>query len=232
MSVRSARPPGGRRPARRRLRPGADRGTPERTTSSGAFPVTVGTAFGDVTVEEEPVRVVALGWSDAETALALGVQPVGRQRLAGLRRRGRRPVGRGPATTRRRRSSRRSSPATRRSPPSSPTSSSTPAPPPRRSGTTCSARSRRPIGQPEGVGPYQTTWQQQLELVGARRSGRTTRPRALAGRRSTQAFAEAAAAHPGVRRHRGRRRRVHLRGLRRLRPRRHPGRPSWSSSAS
>ena len=35
------------------------------------------TAFGEVTVDEEPVRVVALGWSDAETALALGVQPVG-----------------------------------------------------------------------------------------------------------------------------------------------------------
>src|SRR3954471_13311430 len=46
-------------------------------TSSGAFPVTVGTAFGDVTIEEQPVRVVALGWSDAETALAMGVQPVG-----------------------------------------------------------------------------------------------------------------------------------------------------------
>jgi iron complex transport system substrate-binding protein len=33
--------------------------------------------FGDVTVQEKPERVVALGWSDAETALALGVQPVG-----------------------------------------------------------------------------------------------------------------------------------------------------------
>lgn len=49
-------------------------------TSGGAtdtFPVTVDTAFGDVTVESEPTRVVALGWGDAETALALGVQPVG-----------------------------------------------------------------------------------------------------------------------------------------------------------
>src|SRR3712207_6170087 len=46
-------------------------------SSSAAFPVTVSTAFGDVTVEEEPTRVVALGWSDAETALALGVEPVG-----------------------------------------------------------------------------------------------------------------------------------------------------------
>src|SRR5918911_145099 len=43
----------------------------------GAFPVTVETAFGDVEIPAEPQRVVALGWSDAETALALGVQPVG-----------------------------------------------------------------------------------------------------------------------------------------------------------
>src|SRR4051812_23996227 len=46
-------------------------------SSSGAFPVTVSTAFGDVTVDEQPTRVVALGRGDAETALALGVQPVG-----------------------------------------------------------------------------------------------------------------------------------------------------------
>lgn len=37
---------------------------------------TVKTMFGDVTVPANPKRVVALGWSDAETALALGVQPV------------------------------------------------------------------------------------------------------------------------------------------------------------
>ncbi|MER5441648.1 iron-siderophore ABC transporter substrate-binding protein [Streptomyces sp. NPDC002790] len=45
--------------------------------SSGAFPAKVSTKFGTVTVEEQPKRVVALGWGDAETALALGVQPVG-----------------------------------------------------------------------------------------------------------------------------------------------------------
>jgi iron complex transport system substrate-binding protein len=45
--------------------------------TSAAFPVTVDTMFGQVTVEKAPTRVVALGWSDAETALALGVQPVG-----------------------------------------------------------------------------------------------------------------------------------------------------------
>ncbi|WP_028659519.1 ABC transporter substrate-binding protein [Nocardioides insulae] len=44
---------------------------------SGAFPVQVETKFGEVTVEEEPKRVVALGWGDAEVALELGVEPVG-----------------------------------------------------------------------------------------------------------------------------------------------------------
>jgi iron complex transport system substrate-binding protein len=46
-------------------------------SASGAFPATVDTKFGEVTVPSEPKRVVALGWGDAETALALGVQPVG-----------------------------------------------------------------------------------------------------------------------------------------------------------
>lgn len=45
--------------------------------SAAAFPATVSTKFGDVTVQAKPTRVVALGWGDAETALALGVQPVG-----------------------------------------------------------------------------------------------------------------------------------------------------------
>lgn len=47
------------------------------TQAVGTFPQTVTTAFGDVTINEAPKRVVALGWGDAETALALGVQPVG-----------------------------------------------------------------------------------------------------------------------------------------------------------
>ena len=38
---------------------------------------TVATAFGDIEVPAQPKKVVALGWGDAETALALGVQPVG-----------------------------------------------------------------------------------------------------------------------------------------------------------
>ncbi len=43
-------------------------------TAGGA---TVDTKFGAVEVPADPRRVVALGWGDAETALALGVQPVG-----------------------------------------------------------------------------------------------------------------------------------------------------------
>lgn len=47
------------------------------SAASGSFPATVATAFGDVTVDKAPTRVVALGWGDAEIALDLGVQPVG-----------------------------------------------------------------------------------------------------------------------------------------------------------
>ncbi|WP_437582576.1 iron-siderophore ABC transporter substrate-binding protein [Paramicrobacterium sp. CJ85] len=53
---------------------GSDEGTAD---PSGAFPVTVNTKFGEVTVEEQPERVVALGWGDAAVALELGVRPVG-----------------------------------------------------------------------------------------------------------------------------------------------------------
>ncbi|MEV1291591.1 iron-siderophore ABC transporter substrate-binding protein [Pseudonocardia sp. NPDC049635] len=46
----------------------------EEQAAEGA---TIETMFGPVTVPADPQRVVALGWSDAEAALALGVQPVG-----------------------------------------------------------------------------------------------------------------------------------------------------------
>jgi len=55
----------------------SETGDSSASTATDAFPVTVSTEFGDVTVEKQPLRVVALGWGDAETALALGVQPVG-----------------------------------------------------------------------------------------------------------------------------------------------------------
>ncbi len=47
------------------------------SAEEGAFPVSVDTLFGEVTIDEEPTRIVALGWGDAETVLALGGQPVG-----------------------------------------------------------------------------------------------------------------------------------------------------------
>ncbi|WP_246186676.1 iron-siderophore ABC transporter substrate-binding protein [Microlunatus speluncae] len=50
---------------------------PPDAEAAAGFPATIATKFGDVTVESKPQRVVALGWGDAETALALGVQPVG-----------------------------------------------------------------------------------------------------------------------------------------------------------
>ncbi|OZC99693.1 ABC transporter substrate-binding protein [Rhodococcus sp. 06-235-1A] len=49
---------------------------PSAETGS-AFPATIDTKFGAVTIESAPQRIVALGWGDAETALALGVSPVG-----------------------------------------------------------------------------------------------------------------------------------------------------------
>ncbi|MEK5037353.1 iron-siderophore ABC transporter substrate-binding protein [Sporosarcina sp. FSL K6-3457] len=46
------------------------------TTTSDAV-VTIDTKFGQVEIAEQPKRIVALGWGDAETALSLGIEPVG-----------------------------------------------------------------------------------------------------------------------------------------------------------
>jgi len=58
---------------------GSSNGSPSDGASSGggAFPVSITTALGTTTIPSAPKRVVALGWGDAETALELGVQPVG-----------------------------------------------------------------------------------------------------------------------------------------------------------
>lgn len=56
---------------------GAAEGSGDAGTEDSAYPVTIDTKFGPVTIEERPERVVALGWGDAELALAFGVQPVG-----------------------------------------------------------------------------------------------------------------------------------------------------------
>jgi iron complex transport system substrate-binding protein len=57
-----------------------DDGEPSEGTTpaaADAFPVTIAQADGDVTLEEEPQRVVALDFPSADAALALGVVPVG-----------------------------------------------------------------------------------------------------------------------------------------------------------
>lgn len=43
----------------------------------GAFPVTIEHALGTTTIDEAPERVVTIGWASHDTALALGVVPVG-----------------------------------------------------------------------------------------------------------------------------------------------------------
>lgn len=51
--------------------------TTNKDTETNDFkPVTIETKFGSIEIKEEPKRIVALGWGDAETALALGVEPV------------------------------------------------------------------------------------------------------------------------------------------------------------
>lgn len=58
----------------------SDAGGTSPTVASSAtdsFPVSVDTKFGEVEVAEQPRRVVALGWGDAEIVTELGVQPVG-----------------------------------------------------------------------------------------------------------------------------------------------------------
>lgn len=46
-------------------------------TTTGTYPLTVEHYFGTTTIEAEPQRVVTLGVTDADVALALGVTPVG-----------------------------------------------------------------------------------------------------------------------------------------------------------
>ena len=58
----------------------ASSGAPGSGTAGSGLPATVDTMFGPVEVPapaDGDLTVVALGWSDAEVALALGVQPVG-----------------------------------------------------------------------------------------------------------------------------------------------------------
>jgi iron complex transport system substrate-binding protein len=49
----------------------------EGSAQSGAFPVSVEHTFGSTTIEEEPERVVVLGWNAQDVVYALGLEPVG-----------------------------------------------------------------------------------------------------------------------------------------------------------
>lgn len=52
-------------------------GSVDAADGEGDFNVTVKHKYGSTTIEKEPEKVVALGLNDADTLLALGIQPVG-----------------------------------------------------------------------------------------------------------------------------------------------------------
>jgi iron complex transport system substrate-binding protein len=162
-------------------------------SSSGAFPVTVSTAFGDVTVDEEPTRVVALGWGDAETALALGVQPVGASDWLAFGGEGVGPWAEGlydeaPEIIETLEPSYEAIAALQ---PDLILDTKSPATQDRYDQLSAIAPT---IGQPEGADPYLTSSADQLEMIGAA-LGRSDAAADLQAE-VDQAFGDAAAAHP------------------------------------
>jgi len=172
---------------------GGEGGTAGGSSSSGAFPVTVSTAFGDVTIDEEPVRVVALGWGDAETALALGVQPVGASDWLGFGGEGVGPWAEGrydeaPEIIETLEPSYEAIAALQ---PDLILDTKSPATQERYDSLEAIAPT---ISQPEGAEAYLTSSAQQLEMIG-QALGRSEEAAALQDE-VDQAFADAAAAHP------------------------------------
>lgn len=55
----------------------ADAGGSSSAAATDSFPVTIEHVYGTTTIESAPERVAAIAWANAETALALGVVPVG-----------------------------------------------------------------------------------------------------------------------------------------------------------
>ncbi|MGY1744789.1 iron-siderophore ABC transporter substrate-binding protein [Blastococcus sp. SYSU D00695] len=162
-------------------------------SSSGAFPVTVETAFGDVTLDEEPQVVVALGWSDAETALALGVQPVAVSDWLAVGGDGlgdwvEESYDEEPQVIETLEPDLEAIAALQPDVILDTRSAAT------QERYDSLSRIAPTIGQPEGAGPYQTTWQQQLELVGEA-LGRGDRAQQLTDDLE-QRLADAAAQHP------------------------------------
>jgi iron complex transport system substrate-binding protein len=173
---------------------GDDSSSGEAGAASGsAFPVSIETAFGTVEVESEPKRVVALGWSDAETALALGVQPVGASDWLGFGGEGVGPWAEG-----------RYDEAPKLIGTLEPSFEEIAAlKPDLILDTRSSADEARyeqlskiapTIEPPKGVGPYLTSWEQQLDMVG-KALGKSDEAADLKAD-VEQAFAAAKQAHP------------------------------------
>ncbi|MGY5883819.1 ABC transporter substrate-binding protein [Modestobacter lacusdianchii] len=163
------------------------------SSSSGAFPVTVSTAFGDVEVPEEPTRVVALGWGDAETALALGVQPVGASDWLGFGGEGVGPWAEGeydeaPEIIE---TLEPSIEAIAALDPDLILDTKSPATQERYDALSEIAPT---ISQPEGTDPYVVSFQEQIDLIG-QALGKTEEAEAIKDE-VDQAFADAAEAHP------------------------------------
>jgi iron complex transport system substrate-binding protein len=138
--------------------------------------------------------VVALGWSDAETALALGVQPVGASDWLAFGGEGVGPWAEGrydeaPEIVETLEPSLEAVAALE---PDLILDTRSPATPERHEALSAIAPT---IGQPEGVDAYLTTWQQQLDLVG-QALGRTEEAEQLRSDLE-QRIADAAAANPG-----------------------------------
>ncbi|MGB0113369.1 MAG: iron-siderophore ABC transporter substrate-binding protein, partial [Ilumatobacteraceae bacterium] len=55
---------------------GTDDPTSTETGAEAAFPVTIEHAFGETTIDEEPQRVVSVGFAEHDNILALGVTPI------------------------------------------------------------------------------------------------------------------------------------------------------------
>ena len=162
------------------------------SSSSGAFPVTVTTAFGDVEIEEEPTRVVALGWGDAETALALGVQPVGASDWLAFGGEGVGPWSEGydeaPEIIETLEPSLEAIAALEPDLILDTKSDGT------QDRYDLLSQIAPTVGMPEGAEAYQTAWDEQLELVG-QALGRSDRADELAAE-VEQAYEDAAAEHP------------------------------------
>jgi len=64
-------------PAAAPTEPGSSAPGASAPATTGSFPVTVTHAYGETVVESKPERVATITWSNHDTALALGVVPVG-----------------------------------------------------------------------------------------------------------------------------------------------------------